>query len=139
VPVEVASLKRVPLFSSLGDKELKKLVPHFQERRFPAGYVIATEGERGSGFFIIESGTATVTAHGETRTTLGPGAHFGEIAALDKGTRVATVTAETEVTAVMLLAWDLRQLIRDDANLAAGIIEGLVQIVRRLEDRLAAD
>jgi CRP-like cAMP-binding protein len=138
VPVDPTSLKSVPLFSSLNDKELKKLVPLFHDRQFPAGHTIATEGEQGIGFFIIETGTATVTAHGQPRATLGPGAHFGEIAALDPGPRVATVTAETDVSAFMLEAWNLRQLVREDAALAAGIVEGLVQIVRRLEERLSS-
>jgi CRP-like cAMP-binding protein len=133
VPLDASVLENVPLFSALSEKELKKLVPLFHERSFAAGHVIAEEGERGFGFFVIESGTVTVTAHGEPRGTLGPGSHFGEIAALDPGPRVATVTAETDVATFMLEAWDLRQLVREDATVAAGIIDGLVQIVRRLE------
>ena len=133
MPVEASTLKNVPLFSSLPEKELRKLTPLFHERSFDAGAVITEEGKQGQGFFMIESGTAAVTAHGEQRTSLGPGSHFGEIAALDPGPRVATVTAETDLTAYMLESWDLRDLIKEDAALAAGIIEGLVQIVRRLE------
>jgi CRP-like cAMP-binding protein len=133
VSLDASDLKNVPLFSSLPEKELKKLLPFFHERSFEAGHVIAREGERGVGFFVIQSGTAKVTAHGEPRSTLGPGSHFGEIAALDPGPRAATITAETDVTAVMLEAWDLRQLVREDATVAAGLIDGLVQIVRRLE------
>jgi CRP-like cAMP-binding protein len=139
VSVDASALQKVPLFSSLSGKELKKLTPLFQERSFGAGHVIAEEGQQGLSFFIIESGTATVTAHGEPRATLGPGSHFGEIGALDPGPRVATVTAETDLTAYMLSAWDLRQVIREDAAVAAGIIEGLVRIVRRLEGLQDAD
>ena len=140
MPVDASSLQKVPLFSSLSEKELKKkLTPLFQERSFGAGHVIAEEGQQGLSFFIIESGTARVTAHGEHRATLGPGSHFGEIGALDPGPRVATVTAETDLTAYMLSAWDLRQVIREDAAVAAGIIEGLVRIVRRLEGSQDAD
>jgi CRP/FNR family transcriptional regulator, cyclic AMP receptor protein len=139
VPLDTATLKDVPLFSSLGDKELQKIVSLFHTRQFQAGHAIAKEGDQGVGFFIIESGTATVTAHGETRATLGPGSHFGEIAALDPGPRIATVTADTDVDTFMLEAWNLRQLVHEDPALAAGIIDGLVQIVRRLEERLAAD
>lgn len=133
MPVDASTLKGVPLFSSLPEKELKKMTPLFRERSFDAGHVIAREGDQGIGFFIIESGTAIVTSHGEPRTTLGPGSHFGEIAALDPGPRVATVTAETDVRAFMLEAWDLRQLVHEDVAVAAGIVDGLVQIVRRLE------
>jgi CRP-like cAMP-binding protein len=139
MPVDASTLKNVPLFSSLSDKELKKLITLFHERSFDAGHVIAEEGQRGLSFFIIETGTAKVIAHGEQRAILGPGSHFGEIGALDPGPRVATVTAETEMTAYVLSAWDLRELVREDATVAAGIIEGLVQIVRRLEGSQDAD
>jgi CRP-like cAMP-binding protein len=137
--VDVAHLKGIPLFSSLPEKELKKLLPLFHERSFDAGHVIATEGERGLSFFLIESGTAQVTAHGTQRAILGAGSHFGEIAALDPGPRVATVTAETDITAYVLSGWDLRELVRKDVAVATGIIEGLVQIVRRLEGSEDAD
>ncbi len=133
MPVDAATLETVPLFSSLPDKELKKLIPLFRRRSFEAGHVIAEEGSPGHGFFVIESGRAAVTARGEARASLGPGDHFGEIAALDPGPRVATVTTETELTAYLLDAWDLRQLVARDPALAAGIIDGLVRIVRRLE------
>ena len=131
--LEASTLKAVPLFASLSEKDLRKLVPLFHERSFDAGHVIAREGGRGYGFFVIDTGSATVTAHGETRTSLGPGSYFGEIAALDPGPRVATVTAETRLKVYMLDAWNLRDLVKRDAALASGIIDGLVQIVRRLE------
>lgn len=133
--LEPSALKDVPLFSSLPEKELEKLIPLFRERSFDAGHVIGREGERGVGFFVIHSGSVTVSVHGEQRVVLGPGSHFGEIAALDPGPRVATITAETDVAASMLEPWDLRRLVRDDPDLAEGIIDGLVQIVRRLESR----
>jgi CRP-like cAMP-binding protein len=139
VALEIATLKAIPLFGSLSDKELKKLVPLFHERSFAAGHVIAEEGARGMGFFVIETGSARVTAHGEARASLGPGSYFGEIAALDPGPRAATVTAETDLTAYLLDAWDLRHLVSEDAAVATGIIDGLVQIVRRLEGYPKAD
>lgn len=128
-----SDLKDVPLFSALSDKELKKLTPLFRERSFAPGHVIAEEGKPGFGFFVIRSGTATVTAHGESRTTLGPGSYFGEIAALDPGARAATITSDSDVTAYMLEARDLRQLVGEDATIAVGLIDGLVQIIRRVE------
>jgi CRP/FNR family cyclic AMP-dependent transcriptional regulator len=133
VSVDAAALKNVPLFSSLSEKELKKLVPLFHEHSFDAGHVIAEEGHQGLGFFMIKSGTAKVTAHGKPRVTGGPGGQFGDIAALDPGPRVATVTAETDLSVYRLDAWDFRRLVTEDAALAVGIIEGLVQMVRRLE------
>lgn len=133
MPLEASALKAVPLFASLSDKELRKLVPLFRERSFAAGHVIASEGAQGEGFFVIRSGDAKVTVRGEERIALGPGSYFGEVAALDPGPRVATVTAETDLMAYVLDAWDFRPLVRQDASLAAGIIDGLIRIIRRRE------
>ncbi len=133
MPLDVEALQAVPLFSSLSKKDLGKLVPLFHERSFETGTVIAEEGAQGAGFFVIESGQAKVTVRGEERTSLGPGSYFGEVAALDPGPRAATVTAETDLKAYVLDAWDFRPLVHADPALASGIIEGLIQIVRRRE------
>lgn len=133
MPIDEAALQAVPIFSSLSKKELSKLVPLFHERTFEPGHVIAEEGAQGVGFFVIESGRATVTVRGEVRTDLGPGSYFGEVAALDPGPRAATVTAETNIEAYVLDAWDFRPLVQEDPTLAWGIIQGLIEIVRRRE------
>ena len=133
MPLDVAALQAVPLFASLSEKELRKLLPLFHERSFKAGDVIAQEGAQGVGFFVIEAGRAKVTVRQEERTSLGPGSYFGEVAALDPGPRVATVTADTDLKAYVLEAWDFRPLVKADAVLASGIIEGLIRIVRRTE------
>src|SRR5207302_7247496 len=95
-----------------------------------AGDVIAEEGKHGVGFFVIESGTAKVTEHGEDRKSLGPGSYFGEIALIDDGARTATITAETDFQAHVLVAWDFRPLVKEDADLAWGLLQGVAAILR---------
>jgi CRP/FNR family cyclic AMP-dependent transcriptional regulator len=126
-------LKKVDLFSGLDDKEAKKLAPLFKERDFGAGAVMAEEGKHGVGFFVIESGTAKVTVHGEERTTLGPGSYFGEVALIDDGARTATVTAESDVRAHVLVAWDFRAMVKEDPDLAWGLLKGVAGMLRTRE------
>ena len=126
-------LKKVVLFSSLDDKEAKKIAPLFKERTYGAGEMMAEEGKHGVGFFVIESGTAKVTAHGQDRTTLGPGSYFGEVALIDDGARTATVTAESDVKAHVLVAWDFRPLVKDDPDLAWGLLRGVAGLLRASE------
>ena len=126
-------LKKVELFSGLDDKEAKKLAPLFKERDFSAGDAMAEEGKHGIGFFVIESGSAKVTVHGEERTTLGPGSYFGEVALIDDGPRTATVTADSDVKAHVLVAWDFRAMVKEDPDLAWGLLRGIAQMLRARE------
>ena len=128
-------LQRVPLFSGLDRKEAQELSRTLKERAFSAGDVIAQEGERGIGFFLIESGTAKVTVGGEDRITLGPGDHFGEIALVDEGPRTATVTAESELKCWGLTSWEFRPLVETNASIAWKLLEALAKRVRALESR----
>jgi len=130
MPLDPEVLKKVDLFSGLEDKEAKKIAPLFKERSYSAGEAMAEEGQHGIGFFVIESGSARVTVGGEGKTKLGPGSHFGEIALIDDGARTATVTAETDVTAHVLVAWDFRPLVKEDADLAWGLLQGVAAILR---------
>jgi CRP/FNR family cyclic AMP-dependent transcriptional regulator len=126
-------LKKVSLFTGLEDKEAKTLVSMFKEREFNAGEVIAEEGKHGVGFFVIESGSAKVSVHSEVRTSLGPGSYFGEVALIDDGPRTATVTAVSDVKAHLLVAWDFRAMVKEDPDLAWGLLRGVAQMLRARE------
>lgn len=131
--LDPALLKTVTLFETLDDKEAKKIASLFKERSFADGEAMAEEGKHGIGFFVIESGEAKVTVHGEDRATLGPGSYFGEIALIDDGPRTATVAAVGDVKTHVLIAWDFRPLVREDPNLAWGLLEGVARMLRTRE------
>jgi CRP/FNR family cyclic AMP-dependent transcriptional regulator len=126
-------VKGIPLFSDLGRKEIDELARTFKERTFTRGDVIAAEGQRGIGFFVIESGNARVTHGGEDRITLGPGDYFGEIALIDDGPRTASVTADTDLKCWGLTSWEFKPLVETNAEIAWKLLEGLAKRVRALE------
>ena len=132
-PVEL--LKSVPLFSHLDEKHIEQLSRSFKERVFRPGDHITEEGQGGVGFFVIESGTATITVGDEERGTYGPGAHFGEIALIDAGTRSATITAETEVRCWGLTSWEFRPLVEADAAMAWKLLEATAKMLRAAQQR----
>jgi CRP/FNR family transcriptional regulator len=127
------SLSRVPLFSGVGKKELKRLAARMQERTFPEGHVIAEEGQSGVGFFLIEDGNATVSVGGETRRDLGPGDWFGEIALIDEGPRSATVTAATDLRCRGMSAWEFRPFVQEHPEVAWPLLQALVGRLRESE------
>lgn len=61
--------------------------------RVAAGRVLCQEGAIGREFFVIVDGSVTVQVPGQPAHRLGEGEGFGEMAMLDHGRRVGTVTA----------------------------------------------
>jgi CRP/FNR family cyclic AMP-dependent transcriptional regulator len=134
----VQSLKNVPLFTGVGDKELKRLANVMRESRFTEGEAITTEGRSGIGFFLIEDGEASVAVAGEIVRTIGPGDHFGEIALIDEGPRSATVTASTDLLCRGMAAWEFRSFVQEHPEVAWPLLETLAAHLREAEARAEA-
>jgi CRP/FNR family transcriptional regulator, cyclic AMP receptor protein len=127
-PIDV--LRRVPLFSGLGDRDLGRIADRFQERTFPEGAVVLEEGASGTSFFVIGEGNATVSIGGELVATLGPGDYFGEMAVVDEGVRSASVTAATDLRSYFLTPWDFRPLVEEHPQLAWALLQNLARRLR---------
>jgi CRP-like cAMP-binding protein len=126
VATSVEHLQRVPLLSGLGKKDLERLAEALRERTFPAGHAVTEEGKSGVGFFVIESGEATVTRNGQEIRKLGPGDYFGEIALITpEGTRSATIVADTELKCHGLTPWDFKAIVEAQPTLAWSMLETL--------------
>lgn len=119
----------MPLFSALDDRALKQLAKMLREHVFDRGSEIAVEGSRsGSGmFFIIDSGTATVSRNGQTLSTLGPGDWFGELALITRGPRTATVIADEELRCRSLASFEFRPFVQEHGDVAWRMLEVLVE------------
>lgn len=126
-------LGRVPLFSGIKPKELKKLSKRMTERSFNEGDEITKEGESGIGFFVIEDGNATVSIRGKLVRTLGPGEHFGEVALIDSGPRSATIVASTDLRCRGMSAWEFRPFVEEHPEVAWALLETLVGRLRAAE------
>jgi CRP-like cAMP-binding protein len=116
--VSTETLKQVPLFAGLDDRELGQIAGSMKERRFSAGDTMTKEGAGGAGFFVIEEGEAEVTVGGESKRTLGPGDYFGEIALLNESPRTATITAKTDMLCHGMTAWEFRPLVESNSTIA---------------------
>ena len=121
------TLARVPLFSGIKPKELKKLSKRMTERDFNEGDEITREGESGIGFFVIEAGNATVSVGGNIVRTLGPGEHFGEVALIDNGPRSATIIASTDLRCRGMSAWEFRPFVEEHPEVAWALLEDASQ------------
>ena len=128
-------LRNVSLFAGLDDRELESLADEFNERRFSAGDKIALEGEGGLMFFVVESGEATVEVHGEEVGRLGPGAHFGEIALIDRRPRTATVTAVSDLRTYGLPVFVFRPFVEARPQVAWKLLEAMADRLATAEAR----
>ncbi|HEY6473509.1 MAG TPA: cyclic nucleotide-binding domain-containing protein [Acidimicrobiales bacterium] len=128
------AIRNAPLFAELSKKDLKHLAAALTEQNFPAGTVILEQGKPGVGFFVIAKGSATVKIKGRTIRTIEPGEHFGEVALIDDGPRMAEITAETDLECFALPAWQFRAFIKDHPDVAWALMQSLVKrIVRDAE------
>jgi CRP/FNR family cyclic AMP-dependent transcriptional regulator len=127
-PVDV--LRRVPLFADLSPEELQQIALLFKERDFEAGETIIQEGSGGSAFYVIEAGEATVSIHGTPHSTLGAGDFFGEIALIDDGTRMATITAASRLDCYGLTYWDFRPLVEANGVIGWKLLQRMAMMLR---------
>ena len=121
----IDQLKGVSLFSGLEDTDLDGLASEFNERSYSAGAAIATEGEGGLVFFIIDSGDASITVGDHEVARIGPGQYFGEVALIDKRPRTATVTAVTDMQVFTLPVWSFRPFVEARPEVAWKLLEAL--------------
>ena len=128
-------LKKVPIFSALGDKDLERMAKLMVERRVGAGDPIIKQGEQAAAFFLIDSGKVEVVRDdegtAETLATLGPGDFFGEMALFEGFPRNATVRAVEDTECLAMTRWDFTAEMKTHPEIAIALIPILV---RRLRD-----
>lgn len=127
-PVDV--LRRVPLFADLDPGELGQIARLFKQRLFAPGETVIKEGSGGAAFFVIESGEAIVSIGGQPRSTLKAGDYFGEIALIDEGTRMATITADTEMHCYGVTFWDFRPLVESNGVIGWKLLQRMAKLFR---------
>ena len=136
------TLKRVELFSSLDRKELQALARSCQERKYPAGSTLFSQGDTGVGLYVLISGTVRITqaVHPdraeEVLGTESIGGVLGEMALLDDLPRSATVTAVDDVTALLLPVWEFRAALRSYPDIAIKLLSVLSRRLRKAENRI---
>ena len=117
------TLKSIPLFGSLGRDELRLVAQATDEIDVPEGKELLHEGEFAYEFMVIQDGRAEVVRDGEHVADLGPGDVLGEIAAMERGKRNASVIARSPMCLAVTTAHDIRRL--------AGAIPEIGEALRR--------
>jgi CRP-like cAMP-binding protein len=129
---KVDLLKSVPLFAGCTKSELKQLASSTDEVDLREGYVLMREGRPGREFFVLIDGDVRVSAKDKKVADLSGGAWFGEIALLTKVPRTATITATSDVRALVLTDRSFRRVVETMPSIA-------LKVLASVGDRLAAD
>jgi CRP/FNR family cyclic AMP-dependent transcriptional regulator len=124
------ALKQAPLFSDLTNEEVGEIAELFKVRRFSKGDIVVKEGLGGAAFFVINSGEAIVSIGGEQRATLTKGDFFGEIALIDEGARMATITASSDLNCYGLTYWDFRPLVEKNGVIGWKLLQRMAEMLR---------
>ena len=134
-------LAHVDIFSTLTKKELQTLAKSSQERSYSAGKTIFSQGDTGTGLYVIKNGKIRITqAQNPDRaeqelTVLGLGDVMGEMALLDDLPRSATATAIEDVTALVLPVWEFRTALHSNPEIATKLLAVLSCRLRKAESR----
>jgi voltage-gated potassium channel len=113
---------RVPLFSGLNAAEIADIMRLLRAQQVEAGEVLARRGEPAHSMYFVAAGEVEIELkHRQVR--LGAGHFFGEIAALRRTCRSATITAVTRASLLVLDARDLHALMDREQRIAERIRE----------------
>ena len=127
-------LKQVPLFSSLAQRQLRRLSRDFKEREFQPGATPVRQGHMsGIGFFVITGGEASVSVDSREVARLGAGDYFGELGLISERARTATVTAETSLRCLELASWDFRRFVKDNPEISWKLLQHLANLLEAQE------
>jgi len=126
-------LKKVPLFSNLSQRHLREISKHADQVQVETGKVLAEQGKTGWEFIFIVDGKARIEKDGKVIRQLSGGDFFGEIALIDGKLRTATVTAETDMTALVVHKPSFDHLLNTIPGLQKKILISLCDYLRRAE------
>jgi len=103
---------------------------------YPAGTVIAVEGEQGNQMYVVMKGEVTISFHGRNMALAGPGEIVGEMALINSNVRSATVTAKTDCRLALIDQASFNSLLRYVPDFSLHVMKVLTERLRNAYDRI---
>lgn len=127
-------LSRIPLFRGCTKDELRDIDRAATQADYAPGAVLCREGDVGRELILIIEGDAKIDRGGVEIATVGAGAFIGEMSLLDGGPRSATVTATSEVQALVLTTREFWQVIDEVPAIAHRLLATLAERLRAADE-----
>ena len=99
---KVEMLRRIHLFASCSERELRFLATQADAVQAPAGEVLTVEGRPPDTFYMLLEGVVRVKTAGEADVRYGPGAAFDVVAMAERSPARATITAQGPVRMLVM-------------------------------------
>ena len=129
-------LTRQKLFRDLQDQEIDALARQMRERHFRAGEVLVRKGDPPDDVYFVESGLVEVVLEGATHdqelARLGPGECVGEMSAIDRAPRSATVVALEDTHAFSMSTDDFNRYLQSSPRVCYALLRLLSSRLRRM-------
>lgn len=133
----VERLRDTPLFGGLDEVQLHRLVEMGDIIDLAAGDLLIREGDQADALYVVLSGEMDVTKRAGRSVIpiarVGPGALQGEIAALEGGRRLASVTATGPAEVLQIPVSAVRELLGAGPDVALAVIREAVSRLRGME------
>ncbi len=133
-------LAKSPVFGLLPNDDRRAIVAQFSLAVFEPGQVVIRQGETTDSIYLIKEGSAEVfsEAGGVRRSlsVLGPGTVFGEVAALRKIPRTASVVAQGKLETLCLPGRQFEAILAAKPEVRAKVLEVIAERVRENLDKL---
>jgi serine/threonine protein phosphatase PrpC len=140
VSLKLEVLKGMPLFRYLSYTELVRVANIAQPKPFDTDKEIIREGEPGEALYVILGGNVRLhKADGTVITSLGKGAHFGEMALVDRAPRSLSATANEPSRLLEIARKDFNEIIRKEPTLATKLLWSFVQVLAERLRKTTAD
>ncbi len=132
----------VPILQRLAPEERRALAALVREQRVPRGGLIVRQGDPGDALYIVRSGMVKVAVVGDDGRevilgTLGPTAHFGELALVDGQPRSAHVLAMEPTALYVLRRDDFRRQVEQMPRVAWALLEEISRRLREADAKIA--
>jgi serine/threonine protein phosphatase PrpC len=136
---DLDAVRDIELFRELTLPEVVKVYNLLAPLTVEANTAIIREGDASAHLFVITEGSVSVRREGADIASLGPGAHFGEMALLNQKPRSATVIAERPTTLLRLSREDFHALLAHEPAIASKFLWKFAQTLSlRLDDAYLA-
>ena len=128
----------IPLLAVLDRRALDQVLRSAREQTFAPGEVVVAQGDPATRLFVIVEGTAAVEQAEQGRVgTLNAGEFFGELALIEAHGRTATVRAETQLTCLIIPAWEFKASLEEHPKMAIPMLETIITRLHRREHHVS--